>query len=139
MKANPTPWNPEYPHRGYLYHRVEWDALERAFAQDWESANIVRPCLQEILDPALGHVTRRDRYVAATVIQWLGTNVGYAFLFQALHKGGYYLHTQNTPFGGLVGTQSTDDPLASRVEAEIAFAQAAVKCAQMTFDLSEPT
>ena len=31
----------------------------------------------------------RDRIVAATVIQWLGSNVGFGFLEEALRKCGY--------------------------------------------------
>ena len=34
-------------------------------------------------------VTRRDSRVAATVIQWLGTNVGFGFLVEALRDAGY--------------------------------------------------
>lgn len=37
----------------------------------------------------LGAPTLRDRQIAATVIQWLGTNVGMCFLDQALARAGY--------------------------------------------------
>lgn len=36
-------------------------------------------------------VTRRERVVAATVIQWLGTNVGWCFLTQCLSACGFLL------------------------------------------------
>ena len=34
-------------------------------------------------------ISNRDRLVAATVIQWLGTNVGFCFLSEALKKAGF--------------------------------------------------
>ena len=33
--------------------------------------------------------TDRDRKVASTVVQWLGSNVGFAFIQSALQKAGY--------------------------------------------------
>ena len=37
-------------------------------------------------------ITNRDKYVVATVIQWLGTNVGWCFLEECLKECGYTLH-----------------------------------------------
>ena len=34
-------------------------------------------------------ITRKDRLIVATVIQWLGTNVGFSWLQNALNKAGY--------------------------------------------------
>jgi len=39
----------------------------------------------------LGDVTERDEIVAATVMQWLGTNVGFWHLQRALEAAGYQL------------------------------------------------
>lgn len=39
----------------------------------------------------LGKITERDRVIAATVIQWLGSNVGMGFLHAALERAGYRL------------------------------------------------
>lgn len=37
----------------------------------------------------LGEPTERDRIVAATLIQWLGSNCGMALVYSALEKAGY--------------------------------------------------
>lgn len=34
-------------------------------------------------------INNRDRYIAATLIQWLGTNCGFGFLHEAMRKCGY--------------------------------------------------
>ena len=38
---------------------------------------------------ALGPPTKRDQIAVATVIQWLGSNVGFDFLSSALERCGY--------------------------------------------------
>ena len=43
----------------------------------------------------LGKTTERDRIVAETVIQWLGSNVGLDFVRCSLRKCGYALTKQN--------------------------------------------
>ncbi len=35
------------------------------------------------------HITKNDRVIVATVIQWLGTNIGFNFLERTLKKCGY--------------------------------------------------
>jgi hypothetical protein len=84
---------------------------ERTFAEAWESENsgyganqtidhllyghghgaasACVPSCSEIPDVALLRPTERDRMVAATVIQWLGSNVGFCFLEDALKACGY--------------------------------------------------
>ena len=37
----------------------------------------------------IGEPTERDRIVAATVIQWLGSNCGFSMIMEALEKCGY--------------------------------------------------
>jgi hypothetical protein len=92
---------------------------ERVFAEEWEKDNPKRyegvsrtlECLFAVPTPE-GHrgawlsslsgdglymrkafgwraPSYRDRVVAATVVQWLGTNVGFAFLETCLRKCGY--------------------------------------------------
>ena len=39
----------------------------------------------------LGEATERDRVVAATVVQWIGSNCGMSFLREALSQAGYEL------------------------------------------------
>ena len=88
---------------------------EAVFAEKWEEENHPRPgfnggdgILSSLMrtrarvdvndpDPNLllfetnPTVTRRERVVAATVIQWLGTNVGWCFLTQCLSACGFLL------------------------------------------------
>lgn len=93
-------------HANRLYPQAG-NPREVAFAEQWEkekdilSALFVVPCSKD--DPGsqpcwscgyarypLGRVpTDRDRQVAATVIQWLGSNVGMDFIGQALERCGY--------------------------------------------------
>lgn len=60
--------------------------LEEHFFEEWvgESEDRGTPLLSEIRP-----LTRRDRIVAATIVQWLGTHIGKAFLDRALKRGGF--------------------------------------------------
>lgn len=90
---------------------------EKVFAEEWEAANLRSPginygmgTLQDLMvvnrettrGPAVPSpfnifrwlriafvVTPRERVIVATVIQWLGTNVGFAWLREVLDKCGY--------------------------------------------------
>jgi hypothetical protein len=57
---------------------------EVAFAKKWNEQNQEKGILSYLLDPqnrgSSAHVSDRDRMVAATVIQWLGSPVGQNFL-----------------------------------------------------------
>lgn len=75
--------DPRHQDRGNSYERTTWNSLERAFAELWEHES-------KILGMLIGkRPTREQRYAAATVIQWLGSNVGFSFFQRALAKGGY--------------------------------------------------
>jgi len=81
-------------HIGALSERQEYSASEKAFALLWEKENTRQPghgagTLETILQdkkyaplgfPIEKEITQRDAYVAATVVQWLGTNCGLFFL-----------------------------------------------------------
>lgn len=91
--------------------RNEFDELEKAFSERWAAANDRSwPRLNDTLQKILtrpnkprdgfwygeGHkrafwVCQRDATIAATVIQWLGTNCGFAFLRQCLEDAGYQI------------------------------------------------
>ena len=85
---------------------------EVAFASHWALENNHRDVLRRLLevpcppnDPQccilrgenggwklpLGFNTERDDQIAATVIQWLGSNVGFSFLQEALGKCGFMI------------------------------------------------
>ena len=90
--------------RGWRYSRVEHNPREKAFADAWEKENdtdrnviygngilqdlfiqeddrMNRNCIRRISDA--------DRMVVATIVQWLGSNVGWSFLQGALNDCGF--------------------------------------------------
>lgn len=90
---------------------------EVAFAEQWQSEHAYSDLLGQLfLVPAtegtqgaerdwvlgasyckpLGYPTERDRIVAATVVQWLGSNIGMGYLREALGKCGYKIELQAT-------------------------------------------
>ena len=95
--------------RGLLHHsldrrRLKWERgdLEKAFADLWEKQNdrgrYSCGTLQQLMVQfnEVGYTThsafeikQRDAVIAATAIQWLGTNCGFAFLVHALRKCNY--------------------------------------------------
>lgn len=89
--------------RGYLYERTKTNDLEKSFADKWEEDNKNYAILQKLFyEPgglgfgftsSVHDVSASERYVAATVVQWLGTNCGFAFLQAALRRCGYYVAT----------------------------------------------
>lgn len=123
-------------HLGFLWQRIfqPGGELERAFAERWAHHNKHYDLLQQLFCVGNGIYTQphleigdRDRYVAATVIQWLGTNVGFSFLQEALMKRGYLI----------VGSEPRKPE--NRLVQEILVALAAAEIEQLSFDLSEPT
>ncbi len=80
-----------------------WNPAEKVYAERWEKENIRVPGLNggrgylELLlneCPYTDHglyrpvseITQRDAYVAATVIQWLGTNIGRCLIEECKRK-----------------------------------------------------
>jgi hypothetical protein len=73
-------------HHGRSRHRLKDNPLERKFADLWEHWNRKpMPILAYLVgdgdDP--GHPTEEQAEIAATVVQWLGSPVGEAFLKDA--------------------------------------------------------
>ncbi|MCK4793089.1 MAG: hypothetical protein KAV87_55680 [Desulfobacteraceae bacterium] len=70
--------------RGKSQYRFKDNLSEQIFAEVWEEQNthgkILDYLLAEDNNRPCGEVTDRDRMVAATVIQWLGSPVGDNFL-----------------------------------------------------------
>jgi hypothetical protein len=95
--------------RGLFYERTEVNPLEKSFAELWQRENMERHYLnygQGLLQDLMMHhnpefpfqrsmarasveINTRDRFVVATVVQWLGTNCGMSFLGEALREGGF--------------------------------------------------
>lgn len=103
-----------YTHRGVRHYRlnsgqnIQSNHLEAVFAQAWEQENILKgerrstdsPLLQLLLQKHVGgpltplskELVEYDQHaaeVAATVVQWMGTNVGFGWLQETLKQAGY--------------------------------------------------
>ncbi len=60
---------------------------EAAFAEQWEFEQTNNHILNYLVGKGkFKEITTRDREVAATVIQWLGTTVGLGFLIEVMRK-----------------------------------------------------
>lgn len=85
-----------------------WNRVEREFARKWAADNDYtsldtrcmndgRGILQGIIGKEFGRVTERERKVAATVVQWLGTNCGRCWMFEALLATGHKIEEPSAP------------------------------------------
>lgn len=94
-----------------MHERTIHNPTEKAFADKWQEENEARPSinyghgiLQDLFMKG-GHfnakcvheVTPSERYVAATAIQWLGSNCGMSFLECVLNRAGYKIVKQDKP------------------------------------------
>lgn len=93
----------ELRHEGFYAARLAYDnPREIAFATQWKEENkrhhilahllmqgegIAGPCYQKVTEHA--PYNQQSASIAATVIQWLGSNVGFDFLRQCIEKAGY--------------------------------------------------
>ncbi|MDF8365091.1 MULTISPECIES: helix-turn-helix domain-containing protein [Achromobacter] len=83
-------------HRGERFERtlreLHWRDRQReaALANDWEEANKHRPTgIAPHMAGLVENHTQAQASAVATVVQWLGSEVGFAFLNEALKKAGY--------------------------------------------------
>ena len=85
---------------GYFTHRLEFNDTEKAFHDKWleinepkRGFNYGHGTLQDLFFDQKGkclvELTKRDREIVATVIQWLGSNIGFSFLQETLKEVGY--------------------------------------------------
>lgn len=81
--------------KGLHQYRFKDNPLEEVFAKAWENENTAKGgaieghgyldyLLAEDCNRPAGEVTDRDRVVAATVIQWLGSPIGQCFIKDCL-------------------------------------------------------
>jgi hypothetical protein len=94
--------------KGHRWERVKDNDRELAFYEQWLEENEPKSYMnngQGILQDlfiernenatSIGNrkwveiITNRDRMIVATIIQWLGSNVGFSFLHEALRRCGY--------------------------------------------------
>lgn len=79
-------------HEGFRKDRLnhpDFSAKERAFAKEWADSVHTTPSSKgdyHILEALVPNATERDAAVAATIIQWLGTNVGSSFLSHVIES-----------------------------------------------------
>lgn len=90
---------------GAFSKRCDFNPLEKAFADEWRKHNDKKysrginfgyGILQDLFISgsifsyrAKTIINKRDRYIVATVIQWLGSNIGRCFIEDCLKKAGY--------------------------------------------------
>jgi hypothetical protein len=70
-------------HIGYSANRLPYNNRERAFAEQWHKE------APHVLGRLVEDPTDRDCAVAATIIQWLGSNVGKDFV-RMVHESELY-------------------------------------------------
>lgn len=97
---------------GYRVERIENNEREKAFFEQWlkenepvTGVNHGHGILQDLFIESTGFlgqtkvielINERDRYIVATIIQWLGTNVGMSFLHAALERFGARIVFEDT-------------------------------------------
>lgn len=101
---------PTMEHSGFFAERLAHESgeAERAFADRWKYYNEHFHVLQHLTQREKGspfagafrfepiiELTPRDAAVAATVVQWLGSNVGQGFLAEACALFGAKIITKN--------------------------------------------
>lgn len=77
--------------RGIHANRYDMEPEEKRFALEWQNLHEHTDVLRNILCPSdhpqnrPPEVSDRDRLVAATVIQWLGSSIGQEFLHDTMN------------------------------------------------------
>lgn len=85
---------------GLFSERIEFNEKEKAFHESWKEENKIQShvnqgmgTLQNLMvgkdEKPLYYITQNDRIIVATIIQWLGSNIGFNFLERTLKKCGY--------------------------------------------------
>lgn len=82
-------------HRGLSWVRLKrdpsWDDTRRetALAKHWEAANKPTVTSEPVMKHLVPGYTQEQATAVATAVQWMGSDVGFAFLQEALTKAGY--------------------------------------------------
>lgn len=121
---------PKLIHRSWSWGRTRYipGVLERIFADNWEKdcqrqpgMNFGYGTLQDLMIDSKGvsvfsvrkliaKITPRDAMIVATVVQWLGTNVGFCWISAVLRKAGYNVEKiERRDDTALVIIEFTDD------------------------------
>ncbi len=101
----------ELVHRGVAHSRTQRDLeyrdrqREKAFSEAWEALNS-RPLSTALVSTLLDGASQVQASAAATVIQWLGSEVGFGFLTETLKTAGYELKDIRDPKSSDSGKRS---------------------------------
>lgn len=82
-------------HRGLAYNRTKHNLTdrdrqrERELAKRWEAANAANPVMPPLLESLVPGHSQEVASAVATVVQHLGSEIGFAFLCHALEAVGY--------------------------------------------------
>lgn len=82
------------------HERTEFPNAERIFEAKWRKENANNQILHRILAPdgqEFAKVSRRDAAVAATVVCWMGTNVGRGFMHSCEEQWKKHLDEYHKP------------------------------------------
>lgn len=104
-------------HVGWLAERCRYNRRERVFAEEWRRENrrenrndwtwlsLLQKLFLRNPESVFGFarprivISRREEYIVATVIQWLGTNVGWCFLNTCVERCGYRIVREDREVG----------------------------------------
>lgn len=152
-------------HRGLHFNRTHdncWSGrMEKTFAEEWEKEqyppgflNGGMGCLTLLITSRLEkrewcagedwvshpeELTQRDAQVAATVVQWLGTNVGFCWLTETLAKCGYSLdrstedptEAPNSPLEHAPPLTGCSDPEKETPHSTVTIADLGIECIKL--------
>lgn len=85
---------------GKFHDRIKFNHVEKAFADEWEKVNIPERMINNgfgILEAIVfsegkdRELTKEEVVTASTIIQWLGSNIGFCFLQDALARCDYQI------------------------------------------------
>lgn len=98
-----TPYvDPEIIHEGKCEHRLASNPREAIFARKWKEQQSASKTLQWLLCASPDQntqdreLTQAEATCAATLMQWLGSPVGFMFLEETLSHAGYQLTRDTT-------------------------------------------
>lgn len=98
---------------GHRIERIKDSPIEKAFHDVWLKWNYPSPgvnngngILQDLFIERdinmfsrkwIAEISSRERWIVATIIQWLGTNVGMSFLHEVFRTVGMQINNSQTP------------------------------------------
>jgi hypothetical protein len=86
LRGGKKTWAKAYP--GLDFKRLEHPSSTRelAFAKFWAQENTPNTFTSRPMGLFNGQLSKRDTVVAATIVQWLGTNCGVSFLCEVIKR-----------------------------------------------------